>query len=232
VIRWFEEHHVPIDVVSGTSMGGLVGGSFASGMSSEELRALLAETDWNEMFGSSPFRYKNVRRKLDARAYPSRLEFGLKHGLGLPQALNNGQQVDLLLARIAAAYGTLRSFDDLPTPFRCVAVDLKTAAPIVLDRGSLALALRSTMSLPGVFPPVELDNWVLVDGGAMNNVPADVAGDGRRRRRRRERGIDVGDAARQLVAVRPGEQHDGRDDARQHPPRHGGSGRRHQPQPR
>jgi NTE family protein len=175
VIRWFEEHHVPIDVVSGTSMGGLVGGSFASGMSSEELRALLAQTDWNEMFGSSPFRYKNVRRKLDARAYPSRLEFGLKHGLGLPQALNNGQQVDLLLARIAAAYGTLRSFDDLPTPFRCVAVDLKTASPVVLDRGSLALALRSTMSLPGVFPPVEIDNWVLVDGGAMNNVPADIA---------------------------------------------------------
>src|ERR1700754_357189 len=77
IIRWFEEHHIPIDVISGTSMGGLVGGSFASGMSSRELQAMLAETDWNEMFGASSFRYKNTRRKQDARAYPSRLEFGV-----------------------------------------------------------------------------------------------------------------------------------------------------------
>jgi NTE family protein len=174
VIRWFEEHRIPIDLVAGTSMGGLVGGAFASGMSSQELQKLLAETDWDEMFGASSYRYKNIRRKQDARDYPSRLEFGAKGGLALPAALNNGQQVDLMLARIAAVYGNLDSFDQLPTPFRCVAVDLKTATVVVLDRGQLASALRATMSLPAVFPPVELDGRVLVDGGAMNNVPADV----------------------------------------------------------
>jgi NTE family protein len=174
VIRWFEEHRVPIDLVAGTSMGGLIGGGFASGMSAEELSALLAQTDWDEMFGSSPFRYKNVRRKEDARAYPSRIEFGVKHGIALPLALNNGQQVDFLLARIAGPYATLPSFDELPSPFRAVAVDLVTAEQVVLDRGVLASAMRATMSLPGIFPPVERDGRVLVDGGALNNVPADV----------------------------------------------------------
>jgi NTE family protein len=82
--------------------------------------------------------------------------------------------VDFLLARIAGPYGTLATFDDLPTPFRATAVDLVTAQAVVLDSGSLASALRATMSLPGIFPPVERDGRVLVDGGAMNNVPADV----------------------------------------------------------
>jgi NTE family protein len=174
VIRWLEEHHIPIDRIAGTSMGGLIGGSFASGMSSAELAQLLSNTDWDSMFSGSSFRYKNIRRKQDARAYPSRIEFGLKRGLAPPLALNNGQQVDFLLARIAGAYMQLPTFDDLPTPFRCVAVDLVTAKPIVLDRGSLADAMRATMSLPGIFPPMEIDDRVLVDGGAMNNVPADV----------------------------------------------------------
>jgi NTE family protein len=174
VIRWFEEHRIPIDLVAGTSMGGLVGGAFASGLTSPELTRMLAATDWDEMFGSSAFRYKNVRRKLDARAYPSRIEFGVKHGIAPPVALNNGQQVDFFLSKVTAPYAPLRSFDDLPTPFRCVAVDLLTAQAVVLDRGSLARAMRATMSLPGVFPPIELDGRVLVDGGAFNNVPADV----------------------------------------------------------
>jgi NTE family protein len=175
VIRWFEEHRIPIDRVAGTSMGGLVGGAFASGMNSAELHRLLAETDWNAMFGASSFQYKNVRRKDDARDYPSRIEFGLKRGIVPPPSLNNGQQVEFLLSRIGGAYSDLQSFDELPTPFRCLAVDLKTSTPVVLDKGSLPRAMRATMSLPLIFPPVEVDGRVLVDGGAMNNVPADVA---------------------------------------------------------
>lgn len=174
VVRWFEEHRIPIDLIAGTSMGGLIGGAVASGMSADELTALLQQVNWDEMFGFLPFRYKNVRRKEDARAYPSRIELGIKRRITLPIALNSGQQVDFLLARIAGPYGTLSSFDALPTPFRAIAVDLVTARQIVLDEGSLASALRATMSLPGVFPPVERDGYVLVDGGAMNNVPADV----------------------------------------------------------
>jgi NTE family protein len=174
VIRWFEEHHIPIDLVAGTSMGGLVGGAFAAGMSAQELETMLTETDWDEMFGSIAYRFKSIRRKEDMRAFPSHIELQMGRGVAFPVALNNGQQVDLLLARIGGIYGSLHSFDSLPTPFRCVAIDLRTSLPIVLDSGPLPTAMRATMSLPGIFPPVETGSWILVDGGPMNNVPADV----------------------------------------------------------
>jgi NTE family protein len=196
IIKWFEEHHIPIDVSAGTSMGGLIGGAFATGMNAEELNAFILNTDWDVMFGSSSFPFKNIRRKEDARDYPSRLEFGLRGGLVPPTSLNDGQQVDLLLARIAGSYYELQRFDDLPTPFRAIAVDLRTGDRVILDAGSLASAMRATMSLPGVFPPVEMDGRVLVDGGALNNIPADVV---------REMGaktvvaVDVGYAAKSNV---------------------------------
>jgi NTE family protein len=189
VLRWFEAHHIPIDRIAGASMGGLIGGAYASGMSSTELETLIRETDWTEVFGSSTYRFVDVARKEDMRAYPSRLEFHLKGGLGLPPALDRGQQVELLLHRVAGLYPDLSNFDDLPTPFRCVAVDLRTASLIVLDEGSLPTAMRATMSIPGIFPPVRLGDQVLVDGGALNNVPADVA---------RAMGADV------VIAVRVG----------------------------
>ena len=174
VIRWFEEHRIPIDVAAGTSMGGLIGGCYATGMSAEELEQLLSTMNWDELFGASSFAFKNIRRKTDARAYPSRLEFGLRRGFSPPTSLNSGEQVDLLIARVTAPYYGIASFDELPTPFRAVAVDLLSASQVVLDRGSLASAMRATMSLPLIFPPVEADGKILVDGGAMNNVPADV----------------------------------------------------------
>src|SRR6187431_963997 len=80
VIRWFEEHHIPIDVAAGTSMGGLIGGSFATGMDAAAIQQMLHDIDWDQMFGFSNFAFKNIRRKADARAYPSHLEFGLKKG--------------------------------------------------------------------------------------------------------------------------------------------------------
>ena len=174
VIRWLEEHRVPIDVAAGTSMGGLVGGAFASGMEAGELQTFIAALDWDQLFGASAFAHKNIRRKADARAYPSRLEFGLRGGIVPPTALNSGEYVELLLERIAAPYFDIEDFDDLPTPFRTVAMDLLSAEPVVLRRGSLADAMRATMSLPLIFPPVEVDGRVLVDGGTMNNVPADI----------------------------------------------------------
>src|SRR4030095_12664426 len=156
------------------SMGGLVGGAFASGMDARELEAFIASLDWDRLFGASSFAYKNIRRKVDARAYPSRLEFGLRGGIVPPTALNSGEYVELLLGRIAAPYFAVEDFDDLPPPCRTVAVDILSAQPVVMHRGSLADAMRATMSLPLIFPPVELNGQVLIDGGTMNNVPADV----------------------------------------------------------
>ena len=162
-------------MIAGTSMGGLVGGAYATGLSPQEIRTLLDGTDWKMIFqGESPFSDKNFRRKQDERAYPSKLQFGLKGGLKLPSGLNEGQQVDLLLDAITMQYGELATFDDLPTPFRCVAADLVSAQPVTFKDGSLSYALRATMSLPGVFIPVRIDDQVLVDGGIFDNIPADV----------------------------------------------------------
>ncbi len=190
VIRWFEEHRIPIDVAAGTSMGGLIGGSFATGMDADELDEMITTLDWDKLFGASSFEFKNIRRKADARDFPSRLEFGLKRGIVPPTSLNNGEQVDLLLGRVAAPYYDIATFDELPTPFRAVAVDLITASEVVLDRGSLSSAMRATMSLPLIFPPVDLDGHLLVDGGAMNNVPANVV---RRMGAERVVAVNVGD---------------------------------------
>lgn len=174
VIRWLEEHRIPIDVAAGTSMGGLIGGAFASGMDSAELKTFITSLDWDHLFGASSFGNKNIRRKADARAYPSRLEFGLRGGIVPPSALNDGENVELLLGRIAAPYYDIKDFDALPTPFRTVAADLLSARPVVMRDGNLADAMRATMSLPLIFPPVDVDGQVLIDGGTMNNIPADV----------------------------------------------------------
>ncbi len=157
-------------------MGGLVAGAYASGMTPAEIKKLMKDADWDLMFLSdSPYRFKTFRRKQDKREFPSQIEFGLKHGIGLPGALNPGQQVALMLDQIALPYGDLQSFDDLPTPFRAVATDLRKGDVVVLNRPPLSRAMRATMSIPGVFAPVNWDEWLLVDGGVLNNVPADVA---------------------------------------------------------
>lgn len=174
IIKWFEEHRIPIDVAAGTSMGGLVGGAFATGMEAAELQTFITTLDWDRLFDPSSFAHKNIRRKTDARAYPSRLEFGLRGGLVAPSALNSGEYVELLLCRIAAPYFAIEDFDELPTPFRTISVDLLSAQPVVMRNGSLADAMRATMSLPLIFPPVEVDGQVLIDGGTMNNIPADI----------------------------------------------------------
>jgi NTE family protein len=175
VLEWFEQHHIPIDIIVGTSMGGLVAGAYATGMTPPEIRDLLKSADWDLMFlADTPFRYKTYRRKQDARVHPSQLEFGLKGGIRLPSGLNPGQQITLLLDRIAMPYAGVTSFNDLPTPFRCVATDLRTAGFVVLGDGSLAEAMRATMAIPGVFTPVSIKDHLLVDGGVLNNVPANV----------------------------------------------------------
>ncbi|MCX6546390.1 MAG: patatin-like phospholipase family protein [Acidobacteria bacterium] len=175
VLKWFEEHRIPIDAIAGTSMGGLIGGAFATGMTPAEIERLVSSLSWEQMLApGASFADKAFRRKQDARDFPSRLEFGLRGGFSLPAGLSASPQIDLLLGRIAMPYYATTSFDQFPTPFRCVAADLKSAEAVVFDRGGLAQALRATMATPGVFAPVTVDGRTLVDGGILNNVPADV----------------------------------------------------------
>jgi NTE family protein len=175
VLKWFEEQHIPVDYVAGTSMGGLVGGLYATGMSPDELKKLIEGIDWRKILGDrTPYEDLSFRRKEDQRAYPNALILGLRHGLSLPAGLNAGHQIGLLIDRIALPYYEVPSFDVLPTPFRCVASDLISGKPYVFKDGSLAVALRSTMSIPGAFSPVNDGKAVFVDGGLLNNLPTDV----------------------------------------------------------
>jgi NTE family protein len=175
VLEWLEQHRVPVDYITGTSMGGLVGGLYATGMPPEEIRRLTSTLDWDKLLSGPPsYNELSFRRKEDRRAYPTTLEFGWHGGLRLPQAINPGHYVGLLLDRLTLPYSTVPSFDDLPIPFRCVATDMIAAQPVVLKDGSLAQALRATMAIPGIFTPVDIAGKVLADGGLLDNVPSDV----------------------------------------------------------
>jgi NTE family protein len=176
VITWMEEHHIPINYIAGTSMGGLVGGVYATGHNAAEMRQIVNGIPWDEvMAGQTPFNDLAFRRKEDARAYPNSLEFGLRKGVQFPEGFNSGQQVSLVLDKIAAPYSEIKSFNDLPTPFACVATDLVSGTPKVFRSGSLSLALRSTMSLPGIFTPVRTKDAIYADGGLLNNIPVNIA---------------------------------------------------------
>jgi NTE family protein len=176
VLRWFEEHHIPVDYIAGTSMGGLVGGFYATGMSGDEIDKFVEGINWNRSLRNElPYQARSFRRKEDKRDYPNDLEFGLKHGISFPSGFNSGQQVGLILDRIALPYSDLKTFNDLPTPFRCVATDLVSGKAQVFTGGSLSQALRATMSLPAIFSPVRRDGEIYVDGGLLDNLPVDVA---------------------------------------------------------
>jgi NTE family protein len=176
VLQWLYEHHVPVDLVAGTSMGGLVGGIYATGRTPDQIQQLIQNVDWDQaLSGELPFRDLSYRRKEDAVEFPTRLEFGLRKGIQLPAGFNAGQQVSFILDHVALPYSQIKSFNDLPTPFACVATDLTTSKQHVFHDGSLALALRATMSLPGIFTPVRSGNNLYADGGLLNNLPVDVA---------------------------------------------------------
>jgi NTE family protein len=176
VLQWMEENHIPVDKLAGTSMGALVGAVFATGSNGLEMRQFVKTIDWDQALLAEPsYAQLSYRRKQDRRDYQFGGELGLKHGFNGPNGFDPGHGVGLVLDRMSFAYSTISSFDDLPTPFRCVATDLLTGQAVVLHDGSLAQALRASMAIPGVFTPQELDGKVLADGGMVDNLPTDVA---------------------------------------------------------
>jgi NTE family protein len=176
VLQWLEEHRIPISYVAGTSMGGLVGGMYATGNSPEEIHQIVNGINWDEVLaGQVPYRDLTYRRKEDAQDYPNNLEFGIRDGIRFPEGFNAGHQVGLILDRVALPYSNMKSFDDLPIPFGCVATDLVSGEPHIFRGGSLTLALRATMSLPGIFTPIRTKKSIYADGGLLDNLPVDVA---------------------------------------------------------
>ena len=176
VLKELERLRVPIDAIAGTSMGAIVGGLYASGMSADELEQLVNSLDWARVLSDTPARSNlNFRRKQDDVRYPIELELGLRDaGLVLPMGLVQGQNLDLLLRDLTAVVAHIHNYDDLPIPFRAVASNIETGEAHVMAGGDLAKSIRASMSVPGLIAPASLDGTLLVDGGIVANLPIDV----------------------------------------------------------
>lgn len=177
VIKVLEELGIRIDVIAGTSMGAIVGGLYASGMSSAELEQAIKSIDWNDIFNDKPIREnRDYRRKLDDEGFLIRYKLGFKDGgFTTPRGAIDGQKLNLELRELSKRAIGIRDFDKLPIPFRAVAADIETGDTVALKSGDLAKAMRASMAVSGVFPPVEIDGRLLVDGGLADNLPIDVA---------------------------------------------------------
>ena len=177
VIRELERKRIPIDMIAGTSMGAIVGGLYATGMNADQLEAAYLSIDWTDVLSDTPPRRQlSMRRKFDQAAFQVDKSVGIKDGkVQVPAGLIRGQKLELELQRLLAPVADIDDFTQLPIPFSAVASDIVSSETVVLDRGSLAQALRASMAVPGVFTPVDLDGRMLVDGGINNNMPVDVA---------------------------------------------------------
>jgi NTE family protein len=175
VLQALEELKIPIDYIAGTSMGSIVGGLYASGLSSQELAKAVKQIDWQSIFNLKSDRNQlSYREKQNQRRF-FQLEFGLDKDYSLTSSagLVGGQNLLLALKRLTRGV-RLKNFSQLPIPFKAVATDINTAKPFVLEKGDLALTLRASMAVPFAFSPVEIDGHLLVDGGILNNLPVDV----------------------------------------------------------
>jgi len=177
VLRVLERERIPVDYVVGTSMGAIVGGLYASGLSADQIEQVLNSIDWSDAFDDrSPRPDRPFIRKRDDDNYLVKRDLGLDDDLSIrfPAGLIAGQKIDLILKRSTLHVDRIDDFDHLPTPFRAIATDILTGQEVVLAHGDLARSIRASMSVPALFAPVEIDGTLLVDGGVANNVPVNV----------------------------------------------------------
>ncbi len=179
VLKELERMRVPIDAIVGTSMGAIVGGLFASGMSVEALEQTVSTLDWADALSDRPKRKDlSFRRKQDDAQFPINFEVGFRDGeLQLPQGVIQGHHLDLILRKLTLHVSEVHDFDELPIPFRAIASDIVAGEAYTMGEGDLALAIRASMSVPAAFAPVLVDGRLLVDGGLVGNLAVNVMQD-------------------------------------------------------
>ncbi|MDN8130078.1 patatin-like phospholipase family protein, partial [Burkholderia multivorans] len=177
VLKVLEDNRIPIDCIAGTSMGAVVGGLYASGMPAEDMQKRLSQIDLADIaFDVTERADLPQSRREDERYYINGLTLGFgAKGVKAPAGLVQGNRLQALLADWTASVPTNQPFDRLPIPYRAVATDLQTGQMVVLDHGSLPLAIRASMAMPGLFAPAEINGRALVDGGLVSNLPVDTA---------------------------------------------------------
>jgi NTE family protein len=186
VLRVIERMGIPVDYVAGTSMGAVVGGLYAMGMSPDEIEATIEEIDWTAIFQDVPPRQnRRIQRKLDDNDFLFNARPGVneeKREVNLVPALIQGHRLDLALRRYTLPARSIRDFDDLKIPFRAVATNAVTGEAVILGSGDLATSIRASMAVPAAFAPVEIGDLLLIDGGLAMNLPVSVV---------REMGADI-----------------------------------------
>jgi len=198
VLKVLEELRIPIHAVAGTSMGSLVGGGYAAGLTPGELERRVTAVVWNDLFNDDPPRAKwPARRKQSSERPTWDFTIGVREGeFRLPKGAISGQKVQLFFNDLVQGVERVQRFDDLPIPFRAVATNLENGEMVVFDQGPLPVAMRASMSVPGLFAPMEANGGIYVDGGLVRNLPIDVA---------RKMGVDV------IIAVNLGSSYLPRD---------------------
>jgi len=176
VLLALRDLRVPIDYIAGTSMGSVIGGFYASGLDEEQLQSLAREVDWADVFDDASIREnRTFHRKREDELFLVKRRVGVRKGaIGLPMGLVLGQDMDIFLARVMLPVTHVESFDELPIPFRAVAADMVTGETVILAHGSLARAIRASLSAPAVIAPVEIDGRLLGDGGIAQNLPVEA----------------------------------------------------------
>ena len=171
-LQWMEEHHIPVDVIAGTSMGSILAALYSTGKTPEQMKHILTPNNVNQVFRiGSDYAALNYRRREDSREIPAGLGMGVRHGVGLRNSLLTDIGLNELLDREFLRYNDQTDFNNLPIPFRCQATDLTAAKTVTFARGSLQDAVRASASIPGVFRPFELNGHEFVDGAILENLP-------------------------------------------------------------
>lgn len=183
VIKYLEEQGIPIDFISGTSMGSIVGGLYALGYSPEQMMDIITNVDWNQLISNNvdrrkiSFKRKERRsRELFDLSFSSTKDSIVTNPLKqtLPSGIVSGDNLTNLFSSLSVGYSDSTDFMNLPKPFACVATDLITGNPIVISSGEFSKAVRASMAIPILFNPVKHNETIYVDGGLSNNFPVDV----------------------------------------------------------
>ena len=178
VLEWFEDHHIPIDLIAGTSMGCTVSALYSTGHTIDQLKLVMNDEVFSSIFSlGTSYKALNYRRREDSRALPNAITAGLKHGVSFRNSVLVDQGLNAFLDRQFLAFNDQTNFNALPIPLRCVSTDLNEAKVVTFTRGSIPDAVRASVSIPGVYRPYQISGHEFVDGAVLRNLPTQTIRD-------------------------------------------------------
>lgn len=182
LLKVLEEVNMPIDYIGGSSIGAITAGLYSIGYSPTAIENIIREQDWTEVISDIQDRqYQAYEEKLFSDKYIFTIPIQ-DSSISLSQSVSTSFNIDLMLNRYFAPSAHLTDFAQLPIPFLCIGTDLITGEDVVLDSGNLARAVRASMAIPGYFSPIYYQGRYLIDGGVVNNYPAQQV---------KEKGMDI-----------------------------------------